>query len=89
MTKINMCSGWDGYARDITNYRRGDRLATVYGDTAIEAEDRSVLLGYAAEMLSIIRVWRDDFAHYLPEDDQTSFWRMTNDILADCKGIEV
>lgn len=92
MTKINICSGWDGYARTLLQYRSGgnsEPLATVYGDTAAEAEDRAVLLGYAGDMLRAIRAWKDDFAHHLPEDDQTSFWRMTKDILKDCEGIEV
>ena len=79
MTKINICSGWDGHARTLLQYDGGGRearlLATVYGDTAKEAEDRAVLLGYAGDMLNIIRAWRDIAERWEPEDEQESFWR--------------
>ena len=64
---------------------RGRR--TAQGDTDAGAEERAVLLGYAADMLRVIRAWHNDID--LPEDKTDAIWRATKDILKNCEGIEL
>ena len=92
--RVDFAGGNDGRGwRVLDRYQRGvpgsEPQVIILGTTPSEAEEVSVLLSYAPDMLRIIREWADTFGELMSDGDNERFLREVREILGDCKEIEV